>query len=379
MVRADPCRADPCLTCTLSWHRRTLQHKALNDELSQLPDTPQVARESSLVAMANEQLQAMAPLKLASEGEADTPGDDDYFDNLVFSSEKAQRQQAEKAASEAKATPATAPAPAPAVQSPSTETVTENGQRVSAFPFRGRSDSEIDVDVDLALNSNNRKQSAQSIGGWMNGSDGRGQGASSPALGTPVKQRGTIQPGMSKVRQAPRRKKVLPHRPSSLAGQGKPGSGMEPTGDNARPRAASPPPTGDSSRLRAASPPPADPTRRESEVSALSGGSVRRRSKVETQDGTPKKEQPLSHMDCVALPMSSPLASMASLNGPPKANTATSKRRSVFRIGKGKNSKITKDMIGLPNEFKHVSHTAPQDVGPLLSALHVADLGTSSI
>lgn len=99
---------------------------------------------------------------------------------------------------------------------------------------------------------------------------------------------------------------------------------------------------------------------------------------------TPNTGQPLLHMDVAALPLSSPLASMASLGGPPMSVTRPPppeegrRKHGARRLGLWKRSKrktgLSKDMIGLPESFKHVSHTAPEDVGPLLSALHVADL-----
>eukprot|EP00041_Stephanoeca_diplocostata_P025505 m.669253 g.669253 ORF g.669253 m.669253 type:complete len:538 (+) comp22760_c1_seq12:394-2007(+) len=114
------------------------------------------------------------------------------------------------------------------------------------------------------------------------------------------------------------------------------------------------------------------PQHRNSDVSV--GRSDGRNS--DAYDSTDARTQPLMHMDCAQLPPSSPLASAQSMGlvSPAARGVAKSKkerrRLRLFKKGKGG---VTKDMIGLPEQFRHVSHTAPADVGPLLQALQVAD------
>ena len=85
------------------------------------------------------------------------------------------------------------------------------------------------------------------------------------------------------------------------------------------------------------------------------------------------------HMTTHDLPKSSPMASAALLkqarggSGDRPTAKESKPKKSRFWRKKSKDG-INKKDIGLPEGFVHVSHTAPADVGPLLSALQAAEL-----
>jgi hypothetical protein len=157
-----------------------------------------------------------------------------------------------------------------------------------------------------------------------------------------------------------RKKKTLPHRPTSFVTRGPKTTAAGVASPSAE--EASPPPK-TTTPPKFVLPPPASPRATTS-------------------------AQPLLHMDVAALPLSSPLASMAVLGGTgvgaERASRETKRKQAAKNSrlfgrwgGSKRKGPLTKDMIGLPESFKHVSHTAPQDVGPLLSALQVSDFGVS--
>jgi hypothetical protein len=289
------------------------------------------------------------------------------LDPLVYSSTKAQKQEMD--AHVDNAAPALPTQDVGTAIAP-TETTEADGQRVSAFPYRGRADSGLDDSLAAEIEPPNQKQS---VGSWVTGGGTTTQSNPGFHASTPVRQLAGPQPGgMAKGGKPNRRKKTLPHRPSSFAAKGKLGSGMEPELGREPPRQRK------ESTVSTAS---TEVAESHDAIATPSGGGARRKKKTVPPPPIPQQatgQQPLVHMSCVELPMSSPLASMASLGGKPTATAAPTARRSTL-WRRGKKAQITKDMIGLPNEFKHVSHTAPQDVGPLLSALRIADFGSSSI
>jgi len=347
--------------------RRTLQHKALNNEMM----TSRESTTASVVAMAHEQLQAMAPSGDAAEPTDATsvatpatagglPVDD--VETLVFSSAKVHAQQ--------KAAGGTSGAR-------HVETRDEGGQRVSEFPSRRKSNSGSDKAAGPAAAG-----SATAAGA------GAGAEGSKPSPRTARKQSKAPPPPRGAVEawgEGPREVGGGPTPGSRTLGGPRPGLKAE---KKKKSRTLPVLPGGAASG-------PATPRgvsalaapRRSSQGSQGSAASREADATPRTPNSTagksnPRSGQPLTHMECVALPKSSPLASMVSLGSPRVSRAAAAEPKRKKKKGKlwrrSKSKGITKEMIGLPNDFKHVSHTAPHDVGPLLSALHVADYSAAS-